>query len=71
MIMKQLFAIALSSSLIISLLNHPATACSRILFNTNNDHVVGRTMDLYMPDHPNVVVYPRGIPGMGPLPTVT
>jgi choloylglycine hydrolase len=61
MIMKQLFAIALSSSLSISLLNHPATACSRILFNTNHDHVVGRTMDLYMPDHPNVVVYPRGI----------
>jgi len=61
MIMKQLFGIALSSSLSISLLNHPATACSRILFNTDHDHVVARTMDLYMPDHPNVVAYPRGI----------
>jgi len=65
MIVKQLFAIALSSTLSISLLNHSAMACSRILLNTNQDHVVARTMDLYMPDHPKIVVYPRGIPRDG------
>jgi penicillin V acylase-like amidase (Ntn superfamily) len=38
-----------------------ALACSRILLNTAQDHVVGRTMDLFMPDHARLVVYPRGI----------
>lgn len=58
---KRLFALALSSNLSIGLLDQPATACSRILFNTDHGHVVGRTMDLYMPDHPTLVAYPRGI----------
>lgn len=35
--------------------------CSRVLFNSGNNHVVGRTMDLYMPDHPKLMIYPRGV----------
>jgi penicillin V acylase-like amidase (Ntn superfamily) len=61
--MKSLLNITASLSFVLSVtfLQQPAVACSRILLNTDNDHVVGRTMDLYMPDHANLVVYPRGI----------
>lgn len=58
---KPFSVLALSASLSIGLLNQPATACSRVLFNTDHGHVVGRTMDIYMPDHPKLMVYPRGI----------
>lgn len=58
---KTLSALAFFSMLGLDLSGHPASACSRILFNTPQDHVVGRTMDLYMPDHAKIMVYPRGI----------
>jgi|GEM_PF-4478607 len=52
---------SISFSLALTFFEQPAVACSRILLNTDNVHIVGRTMDLYMPDHANLVVYPRGI----------
>ncbi|BBL74136.1 linear amide C-N hydrolase [Methylomagnum ishizawai] len=58
---KQLSVLVLSASLSLGLLDQAATACSRILLNTDHGHVVGRTMDLYIPDHPKLVAYPRGI----------
>jgi penicillin V acylase-like amidase (Ntn superfamily) len=40
----------------------PALGCSRIFWNTNAlAKVVGRTMDFYMSDQPNLVISPRGL----------
>ena len=58
---KQLVSMAFSSTLSICLLYQPASACSRILFNADQHPVIARTMDLYIPDHPKIVVYPRGV----------
>lgn len=65
--MKRLPAILLSAASSIGLLDDPASACSRVLFSTPQNHVVARTMDLFMPDHARVVVYPRGIARDGGL----
>lgn len=61
MLKKNILFIVLASSLSLGLLNNSALACSRILLNSGQEHVVGRTMDIYMPDHAKLVVYPRGI----------
>ena len=61
MLNKNVVSIVLASSLSVGLLNESALACSRVLLNSGQEHVVGRTMDLYMPDHAKIVVYPRGI----------
>ena len=58
---KGIATISVSLGLIANLPVTPAAACSRILFNMNQEQVVARTMDLYMPDHPKLVAYPRGI----------
>ena len=58
---KQFVGMAFSSTLGICLLCQPAGACSRIMFNKGRHHVIARTMDLYTPDHPKIVVYPRGV----------
>lgn len=60
--------IAISVALITSAPVNPAGACSRILFNKNQEQVVARTMDLYMPDHPMLIAYPRGISRDGAVP---
>jgi penicillin V acylase-like amidase (Ntn superfamily) len=54
-------AITLIACLTIGLVNTQALACSRVLFNSGDIHVVGRTMDLYIPDHAKLMIYPRGI----------
>jgi choloylglycine hydrolase len=61
-------AIALVASLSMSLLNNQAIACSRVLFNSAGNVVVGRTMDLYMPDHAKLMIYPRGVARDGGVP---
>ena len=61
-------AIALVTSLSIGLLNNQAIACSRVLFNSADNVVVGRTMDLYMPDHAKLMIYPRGVARNGGVP---
>jgi choloylglycine hydrolase len=61
-------AIALVASLSIGLLNNQAIACSRVLFNSSGNVVVGRTMDLYMPDHAKLMIYPRGVARDGGVP---
>ena len=48
------------------LLVSSAFACSRILWNTDQANVVGRTMDLYMSDKARVAVFPRGLSHSGP-----
>ena len=62
-------ALPLMASMCIGLLNNQVIACSRVLFNSGQDHVIGRTMDLYMPDHAKVIVYPRGIARDGGVPS--
>jgi penicillin V acylase-like amidase (Ntn superfamily) len=57
------------SMLCIGLTISPAAACSRILLNSGQQHVVARTMDLYIPDHAKIVVYPRGIDRNGAVTT--
>lgn len=69
MFMKFILAAIISSSLCMGLIVSPAFACSRILLNAGQYHVVARTMDLYMPDHAKIVVYPRGIARNGASPT--
>lgn len=68
MFKRKNIAIALIASLSITLLNNQALACSRILFNSGDNHVVGRTMDLYMPDHARLMIYPRGVTRDGGVP---
>lgn len=58
---KRLFAIAATAAITASLVQNSASACSRILSNTNGTAVVARTMDLYIPDHARIMIYPRGI----------
>jgi penicillin V acylase-like amidase (Ntn superfamily) len=65
---KPLVTIAIAAVLGASLLHNSASACSRILANTNGHVVVARTMDLYIPDHAKIVVYPRGISKDGAVP---
>ena len=49
-----------------SLLTSSALACSRLLWNTEQANVVGRTMDLYMSDKARIAVFPRGLSRGGP-----
>jgi len=50
------------ASIALSLAAPNAMACSRILWNDNNQaNVVARTMDLYMSDKAEMVVSPRGL----------
>nr|WP_276612939.1 linear amide C-N hydrolase [Desulfovibrio sp. UIB00] len=58
---RALAAAVIASSLCLGLNATPASACSRILFNHGPHHVVARTMDLYIPDHAKIVVYPQGM----------
>lgn len=62
---KNFLSAAITSALCIALTYSPAIACSRILLNSEQYHVVARTMDLYMPDHAKIIVYPRGIDRSG------
>lgn len=68
MIPKRLIAMSIASVLSAGLLHDSASACSRILSTANGLPVVARTMDLYLPDHAKVVVYPRGISRDGAVP---
>jgi penicillin V acylase-like amidase (Ntn superfamily) len=56
----------LVAALSASLLTSSALACSRILWNTDQATVVGRTMDLYMSDKARIAVFPRGMSHTGP-----
>jgi len=58
---NSLVTIAVTATLSVSLWNGTVSACSRILSNESGHAVVARTMDLYIPDHAKIVVYPRGI----------
>lgn len=66
---KTVLSLTLALGLSASLMNSPAMACSRIQLNSGNEHVVARTMDLYMPDHAKIVVYPRGMARDGAVTT--
>lgn len=55
-----------AAALAASLLTSSALACSRLLWNTGQANVVGRTMDLYMSDKARIAVFPRGITHSGP-----
>lgn len=61
MFKKKVLISLLATTASIGMLNGTALACSRILLNSGQEHVVGRTMDIYMPDHARLIVYPRGI----------
>lgn len=58
---RMLAAAVIASGLCIGLNCTPANACSRILLNHAPYHVVARTMDLYIPDHAKIMVYPQGM----------
>ena len=58
---RTLLSFAATAALGLSLIPKAAPACSRILLNSNGQAVTARTMDLYVPDHARVMVYPRGL----------
>jgi choloylglycine hydrolase len=39
-----------------------AYSCTTVFWNTNSQaKVVARTVDLFLPDHPKIFVFPRGV----------
>jgi choloylglycine hydrolase len=58
---KKILSVALAMSLSMGFVNNSALACSRVLLNAGNEHVVARTFDLYMTDNPQIVANPRGM----------
>ncbi|WP_366555195.1 linear amide C-N hydrolase [Aquibaculum sediminis] len=62
MISHKLAATGLALAFALPLMSETAMACSRVLWNSNDQaNVVARTMDLYMSDEGEFVVSPRGI----------
>jgi choloylglycine hydrolase len=58
---KKIVSLAVASSLCFGLISNTAVACSRVLYHTDKETIVGRTMDLYTSDEAKIVVYPRGL----------
>lgn len=60
--LKRATAVGLVTAFIGTTVIDSAAACSRILWNTNNQaHVVARTVDLFRSDEAKIVAYPRGM----------